>query len=269
MAYRSSAAGRAGGVRACGFTLKPTPAGQYRNRILQEYVLIHVLRGDGIFIDSMEREHPVQTGDAIHLLPNQRHGVVQNPDGQWAECWMSLSPASAAMFVAAGAIDESRPLLHPGLDAGIIEQFEQIQWDLARSPAAWTPRTLATAHAILATLCDRDQRRRLPDARTQLIEQACAALGEHLDRRIDVKTIARRAGLSYERFRKVFHQHVGLSPGEYRIRKRIDRARVLIAQRRLSNKQTAYALGYADPFTFSKQFKQIVGIPPETFRKTL
>jgi AraC-like DNA-binding protein len=76
-------------------------------------------------------------------------------------------------------------------------------------------------------------------------------------------------GLSYERFRKIFRQRQGLSPGDYRIRRRIDQAKALITQHRLSNKEIAYALGYADPFTFSKQFKQVVGMSPAVFRKTV
>jgi len=102
-----------------------------------------------------------------------------------------------------------------------------------------------------------------------VIESACVALSRDLDKRLDTATLAASYGLSYERFRKIFRERTGISPGEYRIRRRIDRARVLIAQDRLSNKEVAYQLGYADPFTFSKQFKQVVGVSPELFRRTV
>ena len=86
---------------------------------------------------------------------------------------------------------------------------------------------------------------------------------------LGMTALSARLGLGYERFRKVFRQRVGMSPGEYRIRRRIDRARALIAQHRLSNTQVAHALGYRDPFTFSKQFKQVVGVSPGAFRRTV
>jgi AraC family transcriptional regulator, arabinose operon regulatory protein len=95
------------------------------------------------------------------------------------------------------------------------------------------------------------------------------ALARDLHERLDVPTIAERFGVSYERFRKIFRQRVGVSPAAYRIRHRIERAKALIAQERMSNKQVAYALGYRDPFTFSKQFKHVMGVSPEGFRRTV
>ncbi|HLL89724.1 MAG TPA: AraC family transcriptional regulator, partial [Tepidisphaeraceae bacterium] len=103
------------------------------------------------------------------------------------------------------------------------------------------------------------------------VERACAALSRDVHRRLDVADLIAPAagGLSYERFRKLFRQRTGHSPHDYRIRRRIDKAKALIHQERLSNKQVAYALGYPDPFTFSKQFKQVVGVSPEQFRRTV
>jgi len=100
-----------------------------------------------------------------------------------------------------------------------------------------------------------------------MIERVAALLMRDLEERLDIEQIAAGLDVSYERFRKLFRQRMGVSPGEYRIRRRIDQARSMLIQQRLSNKEIAYALGYADPFTFSKQFKRFVGMSPTVFRK--
>jgi AraC-like DNA-binding protein len=74
-------------------------------------------------------------------------------------------------------------------------------------------------------------------------------------------------GISYERFRKIFREQTGLSPNDYRIRRRMDLARAMLVQQRSSIKQIAYTLGYPDPFSFSRQFKQVVGVPPKHFTR--
>src|SRR5690606_2189614 len=89
-----------------------------------------------------------------------------------------------------------------------------------------------------------------PAEHVDAMTQARAWLGEDLHRDVSVAQIAARLSLSYERFRKVFREHVGVPPGEYRIRRRIDAARALLAQGGLTNKEVAYRLGYVDPFTF-------------------
>ena len=73
--------------------------------------------------------------------------------------------------------------------------------------------------------------------------------------------------MSYERFRKVFKERVGMSPGDYRIRRRVELACRLLVQERIPAKQVAYDLGYADEYCFSKQFRKFIGVSPDAFRK--
>ncbi|HEV7300866.1 MAG TPA: AraC family transcriptional regulator [Tepidisphaeraceae bacterium] len=266
--YRTFATGH-GGVRGCAFMRKPMAANSYRDRVMRDYVAVYVLRGTGTFTDGDGVTRRVEAGCFLQMPANRPAGVEQDPDGQWAECWITLDGRFCDELARLGTIDLSRLLLRPGLDLELIDKFERIVHDLSHGSDVAVAQTLARAHELLAYAHDADRRRDAPHPHATLIESASAALSRDLDKRLDTATLAASHGLSYERFRKIFRQRTGISPGEYRIRRRIDRARVLIAQDRLSNKEVAYQLGYADPFTFSKQFKQVVGVSPEMFRRTV
>jgi AraC family transcriptional regulator of arabinose operon len=259
----------ASAVQNCAFARKPTARGGYVNRVMQTYVVVYVLDGRGRFVDWNGVEHTVDAGCALQMPPGRKHSVEHDPDGRWLEAWITLDGAFARALIAAGTIDETRPVLRPGVDRSIIEQFERIRTELHDALDRDLPATLAAAHGLIVALHAADRRRESPDPAATVVERACAALGRDLARRIDLRSIAAELELSYERFRKIFRQRQGVSPGDYRIRRRIDQARALITQHRLSNKEIAYALGYADPFTFSKQFKQVVGMSPAVFRKTV
>jgi AraC family transcriptional regulator, arabinose operon regulatory protein len=259
----------ASAVQNCAFARKATARGGYADRVLQGYVVVYVLDGTGAFVDWNGVVHRVEAGCALQMPPGRRHSVEHNPDGRWLEAWITLDGSFARALMAVGAIDETRPVLRPGIDRSLIEQFDRIRTDLHDALDRDLPATLAAVHALIVALHAADRRRESPDPTATLVERACAALGRDLSRRIDLHAIAAELELSYERFRKIFRQRQGISPGEYRIRRRIDQARALITQHRLSNKEIAYALGYADPFTFSKQFKQVVGMSPAVFRKTV
>lgn len=266
--YRTLAPARVSGVRSCGFMRKPDENHAYTNRVSREFVTVYVLRGSGRFEDWHGQSHPVRAGDWIQLPAGRPHGVVQNGDGLWAEAYFTIDAGFAEALERVGLIDPDRPVLHPGLDMGLIERFEEILSILKTAPDADLPRALLRVHELMVMVQAMDRQSREPHPHAHLVERACDLLGRHLDRRISAVDLARDLGLSYERFRKVFRERTGLSPGEYRIRRRIDQARALLAHRRLSVKEVAYQLGYKDPFTFSKQFKQVVGLPPDHFRRT-
>jgi AraC-like DNA-binding protein/quercetin dioxygenase-like cupin family protein len=266
MLYRGSGAG----VRGCGFGLKPTDRNAYRDRVMSDYVLVYVLRGSGTFTDWHGRAHAVAAGDAIQMPAGKRHSVVQTPDGQWAEAYLVLDGPLSRRLAELGVIDEARPLLRPGVDATLVEPFDALVSDYATAADSAMPLALARATHLVAHAHALDRRAALPaDPYAAAVERACDLLGRDVHRRADVAALLApaAAGLSYERFRKIFRARTGHSPHDYRIRRRVDRAKALIHQERLSNKQVAYALGYPDPFTFSKQFKQVVGVSPEQFRR--
>ena len=53
-----------------------------------------------------------------------------------------------------------------------------------------------------------------------------------------------------------------MSPTDFAIHQRIRHAKDLIQHEGASVKETAYSLGYPNPYSFSLQFKKVVGIAP-------
>lgn len=248
--------------------LKPDWRHAYSNRVIADLVAILVLRGSGWFEDWHGRQTPVQAGDLILLPVNRPHGVRQHPDGQWAEAYVQVNAAAADALERLGLIDPDQPVIQPGVHRPMVELFDAILDDLKHAPDHRLRRTLIRVHELLVMAHEMDRDGDLADPAAAMISEACSLLSRRLDQRISIPAIATQFDLSYERFRKVFRRQMGLSPGEYRIRRRIDRARVLLVQERLSVSAVAEDLGYKDPFTFSRQFKQIVGISPQKFRQT-
>ena len=60
---------------------------------------------------------------------------------------------------------------------------------------------------------------------------------------------------------------MGVSPGDYRIRRRIDRAQRLLMDPERQIKDIAAELGYPGPAAFSAQFNRFAGYSPNLFRR--
>ena len=70
-----------------------------------------------------------------------------------------------------------------------------------------------------------------------------------------------------ETFRKRFVAEVGMPPLSYVLHCKMERAKELLRDQDCSVRQAGIAVGMQDPYHFSKQFKNIVGISPSAFMK--
>jgi AraC family transcriptional regulator len=90
---------------------------------------------------------------------------------------------------------------------------------------------------------------------------------EHLAEQISLATLAKIARLSQSHFSRAFKQSFGVSPHEYHVRRRIEKAKALLAERDASVADVGFALGYAYTSSFSVAFRKIVDRSPRAFRR--
>lgn len=268
-AYRMRGQKGGSAVGGCGFMLKPTKAGEVKDITMDDYVAVYVLRGSGSYVDWNGRSHPLKAGDVAQRLPGRRHSTLLAPDGLWAEVFIVVGRGFFDSLASYGFMDLERPVLHPGLRPSLLERFETILGELASGSGPVPHGVLLAAHELLYDIYAFDKASQAPDPHAELMEEAKGVLGGDLTERVPLPELAARFNLSYERFRKVFRERTGFSPGAFRLRRRIEAACRLLAGERRSVKEVAFALGYPDVQSFSKQFAQIVGSPPSSFRNRI
>jgi AraC family transcriptional regulator len=97
------------------------------------------------------------------------------------------------------------------------------------------------------------------------LQQVVDYMHEHLDQDLTLATLAAIAHMSPSYFSRLFKQSTKLSPHQYVIRCRIDRAKQLLRQGELSIAEIAYRLGFTHQSHFSHHFKRLVGSNPKAF----
>jgi AraC family transcriptional regulator len=90
---------------------------------------------------------------------------------------------------------------------------------------------------------------------------------EHLCERTPLVTLAKLVRLSPSHFCRAFRQSFGIPPHEYHIRRRIEKAKTLLAEREASVTGVGFALGYSHTSSFSVAFRKITGQTPIQFRR--
>ena len=99
-----------------------------------------------------------------------------------------------------------------------------------------------------------------------MVHKIAAEIVESPQEQYSVAKLSRKAGYSPDHFSRVFKEILSMSPQEYVVQARINRARQLLMESSLSISQIAEALNYRDVFFFSRQFKSKTGHSPYAFR---
>ena len=101
-------------------------------------------------------------------------------------------------------------------------------------------------------------------ARYQL-NRAIEFIDAHLAEDISLEALARAAGLSAFHFARLFKRSTGLSPHQYVLRCRVERARGLLMRSKSSIAEVAIAVGFCDQSHLAAHFKRLYGVSPKAF----
>ena len=95
-------------------------------------------------------------------------------------------------------------------------------------------------------------------------------IDENIGSEIDFKTLAAEQHYSFDRFRHIFKEYTGLSPHQYVIRARIEKAQFLLKLNPgLSLTELSYNCGFSSSSHFSKAFRTRVGMTPSEYVRSI
>ena len=92
-------------------------------------------------------------------------------------------------------------------------------------------------------------------------------IDESITSDIDFSSLASHFGYSYHRFRHLFKDNFGISPYSYLISQRVEYAKRLIKDSKISFTDIAYCCGFNSSAQFSNIFKKHTGKTPSEYRK--
>jgi AraC-like DNA-binding protein len=101
------------------------------------------------------------------------------------------------------------------------------------------------------------------------VKRAEDALAANLEGDLSLADLANDCGLSASHFSRAFRQSTGLSPHQWLQQRRVDAAKGLLADRKLSLSEVALACGFADQSHFTRVFARLAGISPGAWRRKL
>ena len=239
-----------------------------KGRILNEYQLLYLTEGEGIFESTNQKPTRIKQGDLFLLFPGEWHTYHPLPTKGWKSYWLGFKGKNMDDRVRAGFLSPTKPVYSVGFSSEIVHLYEEA-FAKAKEEAAYAQQTLAgiANHLIgLMYSLERNNLLNKDQNRVDMINRARLRIREALESNLTIQQVAQELGISYSNFRKLFKEYTGVAPSMYQQELRLQRAKEMLSTTNMSIKEIAYRLNFESPAYFSSKFKIKTGIKPSDFR---
>ena len=106
-------------------------------------------------------------------------------------------------------------------------------------------------------------------AENQIVDQALQIISQRSHQPPSLKELAASIHVSVPYLCRLFDTHVGIPPGQYITKIRLEECKVLLRQGELSMNAIAARMGFSSAQHFSRQFKHYCGLTPTEYTRSL
>ena len=233
--------------------------------------IMYVMSGDQTTYVNGE-EFKVKGGELFFAFPDELHGNDKSFRERTSYCWIGINLDPDHLFLQYPS-RESLLMIETlrRIDKRIIKGqplFKKLLTDIINVYLSEDPlkelkiKTYCTE--FLLKIIELIQRKNKKSISTS-IKQTIDFITENISEEIQISELAEIADLSESRFKHRFKLETGHPPKEYILRKKIDRAKKLLALEHYSITDIAYQLSFSSSQYFSTVFKRYTGSTPKDF----
>ena len=233
-----------------------------------QHILIGCLSGKGTCLLGRQ-EWKLEPGDLLFLPPREAHVYRADPVSPWTIFWLHFRGQRVGDHLENLGVSTSRPVVSVDDPAALFEAFEDTFRHATHGfgPAAMTG--LSTGFTRLLGLARVHQQQR--GTRSRLAEnrllKVLSLMRDDLAHPWTLEELAAGCHLSAPHFTDLCRRQTGMPPLALLIRLRLQRAMDLLQQGNHNVAEAALAVGYDDPFYFSRLFRKHMGMSPSSCRK--
>lgn len=238
-----------------------------KGRELQEYQINYITEGSGIF-ETSNGQFPVVPGSMLILRPGIWHRYKPDPNTGWNEHYIGFNGDFCSKLFHEGFFQIGKPVLYVGFQESLLKLFFEIiqlvKDEKTGHQQVAAANTILMLSKILSVVRNQEFAGKTIE---RTIRKACLYFRENLNANVNIEQLAAELNVGYSYFRQMFRKYTGISPTQYHLSLRIQKAKDLLVSTDQSFKEIAIDLGFESYFYFSRIFKDKTGKSPMEFRK--
>lgn len=237
-------------------------------RRLSEYQILYITKGKGVFESEVTGIKKIYAGDIFILFPNIWHRFTPDNATGWDEYWVEFSGDLIKHYRTKDFLNPKNPVVTVGIQEEIAENYMKIIKLIKDEKPGF--QYIASGN-LIQILGQMFALKKYHSFEGKIIEtqirQAKLMILENMHTAISQEEIARSIGIGYSLYRKKFKEYTGVSPAQYKIHLRVNKAKDLLITSNQPLKEIAHNLGFESSDYFYRLFKQKTGFTPSDFRE--
>jgi AraC-like DNA-binding protein len=234
-------------------------------RVMKDFTLLYLVKGNGFFEDSLTKRTAFKSGDVAYLYPGRWHCYDPLLDTTWTEYWVSFDAGMAEKHFG-NLFPGPHPHYSVGLDSRILNSFETMLMLWNSRSVGYEELLHYYLHYILIQFFIKVKNIKVRRTKT-LASQIKDHLEKNLsDSKANLPCYCDERGIDYHQMRREFKKESGLSPGTFLKIVRMNRAKEMLLHTDATISRIAESCGFEDFNFFSRFFKKEAGISPREFR---
>lgn len=239
-----------------------------QGRVLEEYQLVYISKGSGLFESRSCKKRPVKAGTMILLFPGEWHTYSPDPESGWYEHWVGFKGNYIEMQMENKFFTKENPVYEIGVNNTFIGFYEDILAYASEERMGYQQLISSIVLYLLGYVYYTNKNVSFNDSiAIEKINSAKALMKKNIEHPLPIEDIAGQLNVSYSWFRRMFKEYTGTSPAQYQLQLRYIRAKELLSTTQMNISEIADQLSFENTGQFSTFFRKKEGISPSQFRE--
>jgi AraC-like DNA-binding protein len=235
-------------------------------RILPEFQLVYITEGRGV-LKSEGKTWKVRPGSMMLILPEIKHLYKPDFETGWHEYWVGFNGSYFKRLLEQGILSREKVFFNTGLHDSILAIFNGIFDEIRTQRPLYQFKVCAGILSLISEMLAHERRRDQPSYYQKIADKAKYLMEKNIFGAINIAGISDQIGVSASRLNEIFKTHTGMTPYQYYIHIKINKASIILEEEDAPVQDVALRLGFDDPYYFSRFFKSKTGVAPSKWRK--
>jgi AraC-like DNA-binding protein len=247
-------------------------SGHYYGPAVRDFYLIHyILKGKGTF-QVGDRVYKLEKGQGFLICPGKVTFYKADEIDPWSYSWVGFNGMKAEAYLKLADLTQDNPIFQYE-DVDYLKDFLNRMIAARQLKKNSELQLLGMLYLFLAELIGlsntSDIFENMGDRKELYVKKAVEYISMNYSRKVRISEMAGYIGLDRSYLCSIFKSVSGLSPQEFLINLRVNKACELMLNEDLTIGDISRSVGYDDQLLFSKTFTKIKGQSPREFRKSI
>ncbi|WP_294155670.1 AraC family transcriptional regulator [uncultured Clostridium sp.] len=244
-----------------------TPGYSFGPAVRSQYVLHYIISGKGYYTVN-KKTYTIEKNQGFLIPPDTLTYYEADKEDPWHYMWIGFNGVKAEKYLDYANLNDNNLIYEYSKDDTLINYInEMLQLkELNSSNELKLEGLLYMFMSALVSCRKYDSNQKLYKSTEIYLEKSIEYIENNYCNNIKINDIANYIGINRSYLTHIFKKNINISPQEFLLTYRIDKACSLLKSSDLSIKAVSNSVGYSDPLTFSKIFKKVKNESPKSYR---